>query len=548
MMKTFVLIMGIGLVLAAPLQTGRAESRKPPEPPPRLMAGLGDVHHPVSTKNKQAQEFFDQGLKLIYGFNHDEARRSFQEAARLDPKLAMAWWGAALTLGPNYNLPVDPEREKAGYDAAQRALALAASASEPERAYINALVVRYSNDPKADLHQLDRLYKEAMGRLSATYPDDLDAATLYAESMMNLNPWHLWTSDGKPAPGTDEIVSVLESVLKRAPDHLGANHYYIHAIEASPNPERALGSADRLPALAPAAGHLVHMPAHIQSRIGDHFGAARSNEAAVAADRKWLAQTHEPGVYPLMYYSHNFQFLAYAACMKGDFKEAADAAAKLVGNVGPYVKQMPMLEGFLPTPTLVLIAFEKWNDILKLPAPDPSMLMSTAIWHFARGIAQANLGKTAEAAEEQLAWQAAAAQIPGDATYDMLNTVSAVFKVHHDLLLAALAHSRQDPADTIDNLKRAVVADDALSYSEPPSWFPPVRPLLGRELIAQKKFGDAEKVLREDLKRNPRNGRSLAALRDCLASENRPYEAAQIEQQYRAAWVAAPPPARSSRR
>src|SRR5438093_4064094 len=216
-------------VSAAPAKTNPVSS-------PKLLPGLGDVHHPVSTKNRQAQQFFDQGLKLVYGFNHDEARRSFQHAAGLDPKLAMAWWGVALTLGPNYNLPVDPEREKAGYDAVQRALALQENASEPERAYINALVVRYSNDPKADVHQLDVAYRDAMAKLVQQYPDDLDAATLYAESMMNLNPWKLWLRDGRPTEGTEEIVAVLESVLKRDPNHLGANHYYIHAIEASPHP------------------------------------------------------------------------------------------------------------------------------------------------------------------------------------------------------------------------------------------------------------------------------------------------------------------------
>ncbi|HEV2045414.1 MAG TPA: hypothetical protein VGQ95_02335, partial [Chthoniobacterales bacterium] len=240
-------------VSAAPAKTNPASS-------PQLMPGLGGVHHPVSTKNSQAQQFFDQGLKLVFGFNHDEARRSFQRAADLDPKLAMAWWGVALTLGPNYNLPVDPAREKAGYDAVQRALALQENASDPERAYINALSVRYSNDPKADLHRLDLDYKNAMLKLIQRYPDDLDATTLYAESSMNLNPWHLWTADGKPAEGTEEIVATLESVLKRDPNHLGANHYYIHAVEASPHAERALPCAERLGRLAPAAGHLVHMP------------------------------------------------------------------------------------------------------------------------------------------------------------------------------------------------------------------------------------------------------------------------------------------------
>src|SRR5438477_1708536 len=371
------------------------------EPPARLMPGLGDVHHPVSTKSREAQQFFDQGLKFVYGFNHDEARQSYKRAARLAPNRAMAYWGIALTLGPNYNLPVDPERERAGYDAVQRAVALQENASDPERAYISALTVRYSNDPNADLHALDRAYKEAMGKLAARYPDDLDAATLFAESMMNLNPWKLWTADGKAAEGTDEIVSVLESVLKRDPNHLGANHYYIHAVEASTHPERALPSAERLGKLAPAAGHLVHMPAHVYSRVGDHPAAAHCNSLAVAADRKFLGDTREQGVYRLMYYSHNMHFLAFAACMDGNFAEAKDAAAKLVANVAAGVKAMPDLEGFIPTPLIVLFAFERWNDLLKAPAPDTLFLTTTALWHVFRGVALANTGKGAEAEDEQ---------------------------------------------------------------------------------------------------------------------------------------------------
>src|SRR6266568_2991446 len=398
------------------------------EAPPRLMSGLGEVHHPVSTKNREAQQFFDQGLKFVYGFNHDEARRSFQRAAELDPKLAMAWWGVALTLGPNYNLPVDPEREKAGYDAVQRAVSLQKNASEPERAYINALVVRYSNDPHVDLHALDRAYKEAMGKLAARYPDDLDAATLYAESAMNLNPWRLWTSDGKPAEGTEEIVATLESVLKRDQNHLGANHYYIHAVEASPHPERALPSAARLEKLAPAEGHLAHMLAHIYARVGDHFASAHCNRAAIAADKKFLGETQEQGVYRMLYYSHNLHFLAYASCMNGNFAEAKDAAAKLVANVAPGVKAMPMLEGFLPTPIVVLFAFERWNDLLKLPVPDSSFLITNAVWHSLRGVAFANTGKTAEAEKEQKQFREVAGKIPSETMYDMLNKTGAVFK------------------------------------------------------------------------------------------------------------------------
>jgi tetratricopeptide (TPR) repeat protein len=365
---------------AASAGFGLQAKRVSSTPAPRLISGLGELHHPVSTKNREAQGFFDQGLKLVYGFNHDEARQSFQRAAELDPKLAMAWWGVALTLGPNYTLPVDPEREKAGYNAVQRAIALKENASEPERAYIDALVIRYSNDPKAGFHALDFAYKNAMAKLFARYADDLDAATLYAESLMNLHPWELWFADGRPNDGTEEIVSVLESVLKRDPNHLGANHYYIHAVEASPHPERALPSAMRLEKLAPMAGHLVHMAAHIYARVGDHLASARCNELAAEADRKFLAQTHEQGVYPLMYYSHNLHFLAYAACIDGNFTEAKNAAARLIANVVPGVKKMPMLEGFLPTPMIVLLAFERWDDILKLPAPDPSLATTTAVW------------------------------------------------------------------------------------------------------------------------------------------------------------------------
>jgi len=514
---------------------------------PTLLPGLGEVHHPVSTENRQAQQFFDQGLKLVFGFNHDEARRSFQRAAELDPKLAMAWWGVALTLGPNYNLPVDPEREKAGYEAVQRALALQQNASEAERAYINALAVRYSNDPHVDLHGLDVAYKNAMSKVAAKCPDDLDMATLYAESAMNLNPWHLWTADGKPADGTEEIVSTLESVLKRDPNHIGANHYYIHALEASPHPERALPSALRLGQLAPAAGHLVHMPAHIYARVGDHPAAAHCNEVAAAADKKFLAATHEQGIYPLMYYTHNLHFLAFAACMKGSFAEAKDAAQRVVANVGAHVKDFPMLEGFMPTPMLVLLAFERWDDILKLPTPDSQLSITNAVWHFARGMALANVGKTAEAEKEQLAWQETVAKIPSETMYDQLNKTGAVFKIHENLLLSAIARSQHDDKAAIDSLTQAVAAEDALNYSEPPPWYPPVRPMLGRVLLANKQPAEAEKVFRADLERNPRDGRALAGLRDALKAQDRQYEADQIDQQFRAAWKFASSAAASKR-
>ena len=525
-------------VLLIPLFTAHAATKNP-EPPVQLMLGLGEVHHPVSTKDKQAQLFFDQGLKFVYGFNHDEARRSFLRAAELDPKLAMAYWGAALTLGPNYNLPVDPEREKAGYEAVQKAIALQENASEPERAYITALSVRYSNDPNADLHALDRAYKDAMGKLVGRYPDDLDAATLYAESIMNLNPWKLWTADGKAAEGTEEIVATLESVLKRDPNHLGANHYYIHAVEASPHPERGLASAARLEKLAPAEGHLSHMPSHIYARVGDHSSAARCNAAAMAADKAFLDRTHEQGFYRLMYYSHNMHFLAYADTMRGDFSGAKAAADKLVANASPGVKNIPMLEGFIPTPILVLLGFERWADLLKFPKPDDSLVLTNAVWHSARGVAFANLGKTAEAENEQKAFRDLVSKMPPMEMYDMLNDRATVFKIHENLVSGAIAHSRHDDNTAVNFLKEAVAAEDALSYSEPPPWYPPVRPVLGRLLLATNQASEAEKIFREDLERRPRDARALSGLRDCLKAQGRDYEAQQIDQQFQAAWKVA---------
>ena len=330
------------------------------------------------------------------------------------------------------------------------------------------------------------------------------------------------------------MCSVLESVLKRDPNHLGANHYYIHAVEASPHPERALPSAERLGKLAPAAGHLVHMPAHIYSRVGDHPAAAHCNELAMAADKKYLAQTREGGVYPMMYYSHNMHFLAFAACMRGNFPEARNAAAKLVANVAPGVKAMPDLEGFLPTPIIVLHAFERWNDLVKFPAPDPGFQITTAIWHALRGVAYAHLNKTAEAEKEQAAFRDASGKIPPDTMYDPLNKTADVFKIHEHLLAAAIAQSRQDPQTAINELTRAVAAEDALNYSEPPAWYPPVRPTLGRSLLANNQPAEAEKIFRADLEKNPRDPRSLSGLRDALKAQGRQYEAEQIDQQFRA--------------
>jgi tetratricopeptide (TPR) repeat protein len=325
-----------------------------------LLPGMGRHHHPISTRNPEAQKFFDEGLTLMFAFNHEEAIRSFERAAAIEPRAAMPYWGIAVALGPNINMDVDPAGEKRAFDAAQKALSMAAGVPENERAYIEALSRRYSGDPKADLKKLAVDYKNAMGELMKRYPDDLDAATLYAESMMDLRPWQLWTPDGKPAEGTEEIVRVLESVLRRDPSHIGANHYYIHTVEASPNPERALPSAERLGGLVPNAGHLVHMPAHIYLRVGDYEAAAKANERGAEVDRNYIKSTGATGIYPLMYYSHNLHFLAMARMAQGRFEEARQAAGQVAANVAPALKDMPMLEGFLQAPLFVLLRFHRW--------------------------------------------------------------------------------------------------------------------------------------------------------------------------------------------
>src|SRR6202142_1614847 len=347
-----------------------------------LVPGLGNLHHPVATKNAQAQQFFDQGLRFIYAFNHDEAARSFQHSAELDPKLAMAYWGVAGAVGPNYNDPADPDRYKHAHDAVQKAVDLSGGASPSEQAYIQALAKRFPADPNSDLKKAAEDYRDAMRQVAAEFPDDLDAATLFAESGMNLHPWGLWHQDGTPEAGTEEIVTTLESVMKRDPNHLGAIHYYIHATEASNNPERALAGANKLAALAPGAGHIVHMPAHVYIRTGDYEAAVKTNEQAAMVDRAYIKATGAQGIYPMMYYSHNLHFVAMCGAMNGRYAEARKNADLLVANVGPHVKDMPPPEGFMTIPVAVEVRFHHWNEILKMPAPDPSMKTATVFWHF----------------------------------------------------------------------------------------------------------------------------------------------------------------------
>src|SRR5262245_45316446 len=499
--------------------------------------GLGDIHHPVSTKNADAQKFFDQGLRLIYAFNHAEAVLAFERAAMLDSELAMAPWGVALALGPNYNLDADADQVKAAYQALAQAQKLAAKAPAHEQAYIDALAKRYAADPaKADKMQLAKDYSQAMGELSKRYPDDLDAATLYAESMMNLRPWDLWSAFGKPAINTREIITVLEGVIRRNPRHTGAHHYLIHAVEASPQPERALASAQVLGQLAPGAGHLVHMPSHIYIRVGDFEAAAVANEKAAAVDRAYIAKFKVGGVYPMMYYSHNLHFLAVAHAMQGRFSDSKKAADQLAAHVGPAVKEMAMLEGFMPTPTLILVRFRRWEQILQLPQPDPTQKISTALWRFARGLAYSATGKQAIAEEELKQFQASRDSIPVDAGYGPRNKAADVLAAAENLLRAQIAIGKDDSKQAIEALKTAISAEDKLNYMEPKDWYIPVRETLGGVLLRNRLFPEAEGVFRADLEKNPRNGRSLFGLVESLKGQGKHYDASMVELEYQDAW------------
>ncbi|RPI56902.1 MAG: hypothetical protein EHM55_03725 [Acidobacteria bacterium] len=518
---------------APPTTTAPAAPAPAPEP-----LTFGQHHHPIRTSNPEAQKMFDQGLAQAFGFNHDAAIRSFERAAELDASAAMPHWGKAWALGPNYNLDIDDARAKAATEAIARAQTLAAGGPEHERAYIDALAVRYSADPKADRPAMARAFSRAMGELSGRYPDDLDAAVIYAESLMNLTPWKLWMPDGKPAADTEHIISVLESVLLRDPNHLGANHYYIHAVEASRTPARALASAQRLEKLAESSGHLLHMPAHIYARTGDHAAAAAANAAGAAADRRYIAAAPPNGMYGMMYYPHNLHFLADSHMMQGRFADAQQAAARAAEQLEPHAAMMPMVESMIIMPVSVLMRFGRYADILALQAPPAERTVQRAWHHFARGTALAKTGKVDEAAAERKLLTAAIAAVPETAAFGGGGwaPASAALKVAALSLDARIAHARGEHDRAVKSWQQAVAAADMLPYDEPPVWFYPVRESLGATLLAIGLAPDAERVFREDLEKHPRNARSLFGLQIALAKQGREPEAALVRREFEAAW------------
>jgi len=527
----FTIILGLPIMSAQDHAMGAAK-------PVTIMAGLGDLHHPVSTKNKEAQEFFDQGLRLIYAFNHDEAARSFHKAAELDPSLAMAYWGIAEAVGPNYNDPASDDRFKEAHEAIQKAVDLKEHGSEAERGYILAMAKRFPADPKADRQKAAEEYHDAMREVVKNNPDDLDAATLFAEAGMNLHPWGLWHQDGTPEAGTEEIVATLESVIKRDPNHLGADHYYIHAVEASNSPERALAAANHLASLAPAAGHIVHMPGHVYIRTGDYAAAVKTNQEAAAVDRAYIKSSGAEGIYPMMYYSHNLHFIAMCSAMTGDYAESHKAAEMLAAHVGPSVKMMPPLEGFMTIPMAVNIRFHKWDEILAMKAPEPEMKVTVGFWHFARGMALAGKGRTEEASAEYKIVAEAEKATPPDAIFQMPinNKTKDILKIAENVLGAQIALAKKDNAAAVSMLREAVAVQDMLKYDEPQDWFFPVRESLGGVLLLSGDAKGAEQVFREDLAKNLRNPRSLFGLHKALMAQGKNSDAWFVEQEFRKAW------------
>ena len=521
----------LGFATALAHDAPAASSPKAPD------AGLSRLHHPVSTRNREAQAFFDQGLRLVFAFNHEAAIESFQRALELDPDLAMAHWGIALALGPNINQPMDASAHRAAYAELQKAIALKAKASPLERDYIAALSTRYSATADADQAPLQLAYKDAMKELARRHPQDTDASVLYAESLMDLHPWKLWSPDGTPTEGTVELVKVLERAIAQQPDHIGALHYYVHAIEASPHPEKALAAAKRLESLAPSAGHLVHMPAHIYIRTGNYIDAIRVNEAAARADER-LAASGAKSVYLVAYYGHNLHFLAICNAIVGNYAQAIATANKLYAHVAPMIKEIPPLDEFLYTPAMVLAKFGRWDEILALPEPAFEAPISDAVWHFARTLALTGKGRLVDAAAERSKFIDATESLPKTLPLGN-NNAGQLVAIARSYLDGRIAMMRGNFTEAIAYLRDAVAAEDALAYDEPAAWYLPSREALGAAIMRSGDAAGAEKTFRDDLAHNPESGRALFGLHAALIAEGRAEEAKKVQARFERAWRAA---------
>lgn len=505
-----------------------------------LLKGVGDIKHPVSTKNAMAQKFFNQGIALIYAFNHLEAERAFVQAQQLDPKLAMAWWGQALALAPNINDPITPDRAEKAYAAIQTAVKkINKSTPRVERDYIMTLSRRYSADKNADRTQLDLNYAKEMGALAKKYPNDPDMQTLYASAVMETMPWDYYQPNGDPKPEILTVQKTLEATMKRWPNHTGANHLYIHAVEASSTPGRGTVSADKLGALAPSAGHLVHMPSHIYLRTGRWNDAVLVNRKAALADEDYISQCRAQGIYPVAYYPHNLHMGAFAAGMEGGSTEAIALANKMNDKVPAEIEEQIPFWGNIVTsmPVLAMVRFGKWDDILKYPEPSSKLIVSGAIWHYGRGLALIRTGKADSADEDLAAIQKIAADPALKEARIGNNDGEKAVAIAENGLAGELAASRKDYERAIDFLRKSVAVQDSLHYNEPEDWYIPMRHSLGAVLLEAGRPADAESVYREDLKHHPKNGWSLFGLSKALRAQNKNDEAEKAEAQFATAWM-----------
>lgn len=493
------------------------------------------IIHPTSTKNKNAQNYFDQGLTFLYAFNHDAAYWSFLKASEEDPSMGMAYWGMALALGTNINMEMPTERYEKSYALIQKALNLSKDLPEDEQDYIKALTKRYSPDPAANRAQLAIDYSEAMKKVATRYPDDPDASVLYVESLLDLNPWDQWTLDGKAKKGTFEALNTLENVLKKYPLHLGANHYYIHTIEASKYPERGLISAQRLRTLLPSSGHILHMPSHIYLLVGEYHQAALINEEAIKQDKAYISKYGIQGIYPIHYLSHNIYFLSRAYAMEGDLKKSLDAAKELNDFYVPHFKTMPELEYYASAYLFALIRFQQWNDIVQITAPSEEMQITNALWHFGKALALTKLGDTEQAKKEQKAFMESKDQLPSDIRFGY-NVGAVILKIAEYVLGAALAEAGGNANQAIEKLRLAVQEQDRQHYNEPPDWSFPIRENLGGLLVRTKQYIEAEKTFRDDLEIHPRNGRSLYGLKECLKAQQKDYDYYWVNKAFEEAW------------
>lgn len=513
------------------------------------LSNLGDHQFPVTTNSAQSQFFFDQGYKLTLGFNHSEALRSFKEAVRLDQNNAMAYWGIALVLGPNLNLPMQAAVVKPAWEAIQKALALKDHVSEKEAAYIEALAVRYAADESADRAVLNTAYVVAMANLVKAYPRDLDAATLYASAIMNQNPWDYWYKDGTPKHSTSHVLEVLQSVIKRDIKAAGAHHYLIHLTEAY-RPELAEWSADQLGNLMPAAGHLVHMPSHIYMRIGRYKDSYDANVAAVKADAGYLSSCRAQGIYPLLYYPHNTHFLVWSAMFLGRSDDAWNAAEQVVSNIPDFAKpyEWSASETFRSQKMVVLVRFGHWDKMLAYPKPDASDKFMTGIWHYGRGLAHLNKENLKKANEELISLEQVRTSLASGARYQIgFSTADSLLDIAIGVLDGEILAKDGDIEASLAQLEKAVRIQDGLRYNEPPSWYFPVRHTLGAVLLDVGLASEAEVIYWEDLRRNPNNGYALFGIVKSLEAQNKNAIAKTMNKRFKKAWAFADVSLKSSR-